>query len=81
MRGPIARAILTAPNSFCISSEKRKAHATNERSANAPKSVGEYKASHRPGCGCCSAKPSRLVRQTRSGGKSFPTARQWMISH
>jgi putative FmdB family regulatory protein len=64
------RAILTAPNFFCMSSDKRKAHATNERSANAPK-----------GCGCCSTKPSRLVKQTRSGAKSFPTARPWMISH
>jgi len=59
----------------------RKAHATNERSANAPKTVGEYKASHGPGCGCCSTKPSRLVKKTRSGAKSFPTARPWMISH
>jgi len=66
---------------FCMPSDKRKAHATNERSANAPKTVGEYKASHGPGCGCCSTKPSRLVKQTRSGAKSFPTARPWMISH
>ncbi len=56
--------------------------ATNERSANAPKTLGEYKASHGPGCGCCSSKkPARLVKQTRSGAKSFPTARPWMISH
>ena len=42
----------------------------------------EYKASHGPGCGCCSSKkPSRLVKQTRTGAKSFPTARPWMISH
>ena len=26
-------------------------------------------------------KPSRLVTKTRSGAKSFPTARPWMISH
>ena len=63
-------------------SDKRKAHATNERSSNAPKTVDEYKASHGAGCGCCSSKkPSRLVKQTRSGAKSFPTARPWMISH
>ena len=48
------RVILTAPAFFCMPSDKRKAHATNERSANAPKTVGEYKASHGPGCGCCS---------------------------
>jgi putative FmdB family regulatory protein len=75
------RVILTAPNFFCMPSDKRKAHATNERSANAPKSLGEYKASHGPGCGCCSTRPSRLVKQARSGAKSFPTARPWMISH
>jgi len=75
------RAILTAPNFFCMPSDKRKAYATNERSANAPKTIGEYSASHAPGCGCCSGKPSRLVKKTRSGAKSFPTARPWMISH
>jgi hypothetical protein len=75
------RVILTAPNFFCMPSDKRKAHATNERSANAPKTLGEYKASHAPGCGCCSTKPSRLVAKSKSGGKSFPTARPWMISH
>jgi putative FmdB family regulatory protein len=75
------RAILRAPNFFCMPAERRKAHATNERSANAPKTLGEYKTSHGPGCGCCSTKPSRLVKKTRSGAKSFPTARPWMISH
>jgi hypothetical protein len=79
--GESPRAILTAPNFFCMPSDRRKAHATNERSANAPRTVAEYKASHGPGCGCCSGKPSRLVKQTRSGAKSFPTARPWMISH
>ena len=75
------RVILTAPNFFCMPSDKRKAIAVNERSAHAPKTLAEYKASHGPGCGCCSTKPSRLVRKTKSGAKSFPTARPWMISH
>jgi putative FmdB family regulatory protein len=75
------RVILTAPNFFCMPSDKKKAHAINERSAHAPKTVDEYKASHRAGCGCCSAKPSRLVKRSRGGAKSFPTARPWMISH
>ena len=48
------RVILTAPAFFCMPSDKRKAIATNERSAHAPKTLGEYKASHGPGCGCCS---------------------------
>lgn len=76
------RVILTAPAFFCMPSDKRKAHATNERSAHAPKTLGEYKASHGPGCGCCSSKkPARLVTKTKSGAKGFPTARPWMISH
>jgi hypothetical protein len=74
--------ILTAPNFFCMPADRRKAIATNERSAHAPKASAEYKASHGPGCGCCSGKqPSRLMRKTKSGAKSFPTARPWMISH
>jgi hypothetical protein len=75
------RAILTAPNFFCMPSDKRKAYATNERSANAPKTLDQYKASHGPSCGCCSGKKSRLVTKTKSGAKGFPTARPWMISH
>ena len=53
------RVILTAPDFFCMPSDKRKAHATNERSANAPKTLDQYKASHGPGCGCCSTARSR----------------------
>jgi hypothetical protein len=78
---PSPRAILRAPNFFCMPADKRKARATNERSANAPVTLDRYKGSHGPGRGCCSAKPSRLVRKARSGTKSFPTARPWMISH
>jgi len=50
----------------------------------APKTVAEYKAAHGPGCGCCSTgkkKPARLMTQSKSGAKGFPTARPWMISH
>ena len=88
------RVILTAPNFFCMPSETRKAHAVNERSTHAPQTLAQYKASHGPGCGCCSTgrnssdmnssdkkKPARLVTKTRSGAKGFPTARPWMISH
>src|SRR5690348_6129291 len=76
------RVILAAPNFFCMPAEKRKAHAANERSRHAPKTLAEYKAAHAPGCGCCSGKkPSRLTTKTRSGAKGFPTARPWMISH
>ncbi len=75
------RVILTAPNFSCIPASSRKAHATNERSAHAPKTIGEYKASHGSGCACCSGKAGRLVTKTRSGAKGFPTSRPWMISH
>ena len=60
----------------------------------APQTLAQYKASHGPGCGCCSSgktvkdksgtdrkKPARLVTKTKSGAKGFPTARPWMISH
>ena len=76
------RVILTAPNFSCLPASTRIAHATNERSKSAPKTVGEYKASHGANCGCCSGKrPSRLTTRTKSGAKGFPTARPWMISH
>jgi putative FmdB family regulatory protein len=76
------RVILTAPHFACMPAAARAAHATNERSAHAPKSLAEYKASHGPGCGCCSSKkPARLMSRSRSGAKGFPTARPWMISH
>ncbi|MBB4427201.1 putative FmdB family regulatory protein [Bradyrhizobium sp. CIR48] len=88
------RVILTAPNFFCMPSDKRKAHAINERSSHSPQTLAQYKASHGPGCGCCSPgktvkdknaidkkKPARLVTKTKSGAKGFPTARPWMISH
>jgi putative FmdB family regulatory protein len=76
------RVILTAPNFSCLPASTRVAHATNERSRSAPKTLAEYKASHGPGCGCCSGKkPARLMTKTKSGAKGFPTARPWMISH
>ncbi|WFU69793.1 MULTISPECIES: zinc ribbon domain-containing protein [unclassified Bradyrhizobium] len=79
------RVILTAPAFFCMPAEKRKAHATNERSRHAPKTLDQYKAAHGPGCGCCGTgtkkKPGRLVTKSKSGAVGFPTARPWMISH
>jgi len=77
------RVILTAPNFFCMPSDRKKAIAINERSAHAPKTLDQYKASHGPGCGCCAGrkKPARPMTTTKSGAKGFPTARPWMISH
>ena len=77
------RVILTAPNFLCMPADRRKAISINEQSAHAPKTLDQYKASHGPGCGCCSGnkKPARLMTRTKSGAKGFPTARPWMISH
>jgi putative FmdB family regulatory protein len=75
------RVILTAPHFACMPADKRKARAINEQSAHAPKTLDQYKSAHPAGCGCCSGKPSRMVAKTKSGAKSFPTARPWMISH
>ncbi|MGX4772385.1 FmdB family zinc ribbon protein [Bradyrhizobium guangdongense] len=78
------RVILTAPAFSCMPADRRKAHATNEQSRHAPKTLDQYKAAHGPGCGCCGSgpkKPGRLVTKSRSGAVGFPTARPWMISH
>ncbi|HEY1944087.1 MAG TPA: zinc ribbon domain-containing protein [Roseiarcus sp.] len=76
------RVILTAPHFACMPAATRNAHAVNERSRHEPKTLDQYKASHGPGCGCCSGKkPSRMATKTKSGAKGFPTARPWMISH
>ena len=75
--------ILTAPAFFCMPSDKRKAIATNERSAHAPKTLGEYKASHGPGAVAVQPEEEAGAAddQDASGAKGFPTARPWMISH
>ncbi len=79
--GMAPRAMLTAPFCSTVSPETRLAHATNERSANAPKTLSSLKASHGSGCGCCTpTKPSRAAH-TKTGDKSFPNSRPWMISH
>ncbi|SJZ95020.1 putative regulatory protein, FmdB family [Enhydrobacter aerosaccus] len=80
---PSPRALLTAPRLSCMAVGLRSAFAVNERSANAPQTVDQYKASrHGPGCGCCSSKGrARPVAKGKGGAKSFPAARPWMISH
>lgn len=84
------RAFLTAPQLAVMTSDRRQAFATNERSAHAPRSSGEFaaeragrKKSHGAGCSCCStgkAGKSRAVHMA-DGSKTFPSARPWMISH
>jgi putative FmdB family regulatory protein len=76
------RAFLTAPYFATMSGERRLAHATNERSASAPKALS----SHGGGCNCCSGASMRYKKNGRNGAargdaKSFPSKRPWMISH
>lgn len=74
------RVMLGVPRLATLDTGTRRAHATNERSADSPKSTR----SHGPGCGCCagkrSAKPGRTLHRA-DGSKSFPSSRPWMISH
>ena len=89
--GKAPRAFLTAPY-FAMPAERRRAYAANERSANAPYLASEVGGAHDAGCGCCvtpstrtlarskSGKKSR-TKTAKSGAKSFPGSRPWMISH
>jgi putative FmdB family regulatory protein len=72
------RVMMNVPRLAVMSSANRRAHETNERSADSPK-----RSSHGPGCSCCSgasAKPSKTLHHP-NGAKSFPSKRPWMISH
>jgi len=71
------RVMLTAPHCSTVSAQTRIAHATNERSAESPRTLW----SHGDGCSCCSGRSSRLLKRGKRGTKSFPTSRPWMISH
>jgi len=65
------RVILTAPNFFCMPSDKRKAHATNERSSNAPKTS----AIQGIACArlrCLLDKAFALVKQTKNRREKLP---------
>lgn len=75
------RVMLTAPVCLNMTAQSRLAHATNERNANAPATLSSLKSAHGAGCACCSPSNSRLTRRGKSGTKSFPTSRPWMISH
>lgn len=72
------RVLITTPRLAAISSAKRHAHETNERSADSPK-----RSAHGPGCGCCSggSKKESKTLYRPDGSKSFPSKRPWMISH
>ena len=78
------RVLLTAPRFSAMSLALRTAHATNERSADAPSTLSGIKSQHGSGCACCSGLSSKKGRKTargKNGAKGFPGARPWMISH
>ena len=75
------RAILTAPYCSTVSAQSRTAHAVNERSASTPRTLSSLQGSHGGSCACCSGRMSRPVSKGKTGSKSFPNSRPWMISH
>jgi putative FmdB family regulatory protein len=74
------RAFLTAPYFSTMPAERRLAHATNDRSAHAPRALSQMKG-HGVGCACCAGNSMRRTTRGMNGGKSFPGSRPWMISH
>jgi len=83
------RAFISTPMLSGMSSERRFACETNERSAHEPRRLskdgptGAGARKHGAGCSCCSNKTlaPRKTLHRPDGSKSFPTARPWMISH
>lgn len=81
------RVFVSAPSLACMLSDKRHAHATNERSQHAPQTSrnsgdGYTRLRHPSGCGCCSTGSKRGATVTAANGaKAFPSKRPWMISH
>jgi len=81
---PSRRVILSAPGLATMPGHLRSAHATNEQSRHAPKTLGEYAASkrHPAGCSCCGpSKPQQPTKANPHALKASPSARPWMISH
>ena len=74
---PARRAMLAAPSLAAMDGGQRRAHAANERSANAPTKAKRHPAS----CGCCAGRNGRPLAAEAVTAKSFPAARPWMISH
>jgi putative FmdB family regulatory protein len=75
-----SRALLTVPNIAAMGTARRAAHATNERSAHAPR-LASASGRHRTGCSCCSPGAKRTATAESAAAKSFPNQRPWMISH
>ncbi|MEK1908414.1 MAG: zinc ribbon domain-containing protein [Pseudomonas sp.] len=78
------RVILSAPGLATMPGSQRRAIAANERSANAPQTLDEYKQTrkHPKGCGCCTPnKPLAPTKANPHAMKGKPAGRPWMISH
>ncbi|HET7315201.1 zinc ribbon domain-containing protein [Salinisphaera sp.] len=68
--------VLSAPRLALVPPGVRRAHETNERSANAPLTDRAYGGGHPQGCGCgCGKRAPAGVR--RAGAAQRP----WMLSH
>ncbi len=79
------RAFLSVPYLAAMSSERRLAYATNERSAASPMTLSGLK-KHGGSCSCCSGlsprgKKKAPVNTEQPAAKGFPGKRPWMISH
>jgi putative FmdB family regulatory protein len=72
------RAFISAPALASMSSERRKAHAINEKSSHEPR-ASRAGSPHGGRCSCC--QPSGSKDATSNATKSFPKSRPWMISH
>ncbi|HUC67605.1 MAG TPA: zinc ribbon domain-containing protein [Stellaceae bacterium] len=72
------RILLQAPLLGGMDQPRLAAHATNERSAHAPRRSAS---GHAPGCGCCAGGKSAAAGKTAKRQKGFPERRPWMISH
>jgi putative FmdB family regulatory protein len=79
-----SRVMLSVPYLSGLSSDRKAAHARNERSAHAPLTAEAYRASHSPGCSCCSGRMrprSQTEAPAARAAKGFANKRPWMISH
>lgn len=72
------RALVAAPAFSSMPAASRAAHATNERSAHAPRESRN----HGAGCGCCSSPVKLAGSAARADAvKGNAAGRPWMISH
>jgi putative FmdB family regulatory protein len=68
------RAFLTAPY-FAMPSERRRAYAANEQSANAPRLLSEMGGACDAGCGCCAPTAAFQRGKARAQGRARGTSK------